>query len=162
MSVRSIPDYGTNYLACMHHLESDVDLIQRQHFADHFVDLDLAVEVPIDVARQLRTAFDAAECRAAPDATGDQLEWAGRDFLTRAGDADDNRFAPSLVATLQRRTHHMNVADAFERVVDAAVGQIDDDLLNGLVVVFWIDIVGGAQRLGHGPFARVEIDRNDA
>src|SRR3979409_2127328 len=98
----------------MHQLEGIVDLFQWQHFADHFVDLDLAVEVAIHVARQLRTALDAAECRAAPDATGNQLERAGLYFLSRAGNTDYNRFAPSLVATLQSRAHHVDVADAFE------------------------------------------------
>src|ERR1700716_1655014 len=146
----------------MHQLEGIVDLIQWQHFGDHFVDLDLAVEIAVHIARQLRTAFDAAECRAAPDATGNQLERTGRYFLTCTGDTDDDRFAPSLVTRLQGRAHHVNVADALERVVDAAVGQIDDDLLNGLVVVFGVDVVGRAERLGHGPFARVEIDGDDA
>src|SRR5882672_4899904 len=159
---QSILDHRPNYLARVHQLEGIVDLIQWQHFGDHFVDLDLAVEVAVHVAGQLRAAFDAAECRAAPDATGNQLERTGRYFLTGTRDTDDNRFAPTLVTTLQRRAHHMNVADAFERVVDAAVRQVDDDLLDGLVVVFRIDIVGCAERLGHGPFARVEIDGDDA
>src|SRR4030081_3283361 len=103
----SILDHGSNYLARMHQLERIVDLVQRQHFGDHFVDLDFAVEVPIDIAWKLRTAFDAAERGAAPDATGDQLERAGRDFLTRARDTDDNRFTPAFVTTLQGRAHHM-------------------------------------------------------
>src|ERR1700685_3742805 len=87
LRLRSVLDHGTNNFSCVHHLEGIVDRIQRQHFADHFVDLDLAVEVPIHIARQLRTAFDTAECRAAPDAPGDQLERAGRYFLARPGDA---------------------------------------------------------------------------
>src|ERR1700720_1165693 len=97
----SVLDHGTNNLSRMHELEGIVDLVQWQHFADHFVDLDLAAEVAIHVSRQLRTALDAAERRAAPHATGDQLERAGTNFLTRAGNSDDNRFAPSLVATLK-------------------------------------------------------------
>src|SRR5258708_39793116 len=146
----------------VHQLEGIVDLIQWQHFGDHLIDLDLAVEVAVHVSRQLRAALDAPECRSAPAATGNQLERTSRYFLPCPCDADDNRFAPSLVTTLQRRSHHMNVADALEGVVDAAVGQVDDDLLNGLVVVFRVDIVGRAERLGHGPFARVEVDDDDA
>jgi hypothetical protein len=34
-------------------------------------------------------AARAAECRPLPDAAGDQLEWSGRDFRARRGDADD-------------------------------------------------------------------------
>src|SRR5882762_2058517 len=159
---RSILDHRTNNLARVHQLEGIVDLIQWQHFGDHLVDLDLAVEVAVHVSRQLRAAFDAPECRAAPNATGNQLKRTSRYLLTCACDTDDNRFAPSLVTTLQRRSHHMNVADALEGVVDAAVGQVDDDLLNGPVVIFRVDIVGRAERLGHRPFAGVEVDGDDA
>src|SRR5882757_4015166 len=98
---QSILDHRSNHLTRMHQLECVVDLVQWQHFGDHFVDLDLTVEIAVHVARQLRTAFDAAECRAAPDAAGNQLERTSRYFLTRTRDSDDNRFAPSLVATLQ-------------------------------------------------------------
>src|SRR3981189_2099987 len=91
---QSILDHRSNNLTRMHQLEGIVDLVQWQHFGDHFVDLDLAVEIAIHIARQLRTPFDAAERRAAPDATGNQLERTGTYFLTRARDADDNRFAP--------------------------------------------------------------------
>src|SRR4051794_15621025 len=99
-----------------------IDLVERQHFGYELVDLELAFHVVFDIARQLRAAFHAAECRAAPDAAGHELERTRRDFLARAGDADDGRFTPALVAALERRTHHLCVADAFERIVDAAVG----------------------------------------
>src|SRR6185437_11052199 len=142
---RSILDHGPDHLAGMHHLEGIVDLV-------------LARQVPIHVARQLRTALDAAECRTAPYPAGYQLERAGRYFLARPSDADDNRFAPALVTTLERGAHHMDVAYALEGVIHSAVGHIDDDLLYGLVVILGIDIVGGAQGFGHGPFARIQID----
>jgi hypothetical protein len=90
---------------------------------------------PFDVAGQLGAAAHAAEGRAAPDAPGDQLEGAGGDLLAGAGDADDDGFAPALVAALERRAHHLDVADALEGVIDAAVGEVDDDLLDRPVVV---------------------------
>src|SRR5882672_7963948 len=95
---QSILDHRPNYLARVHQLEG-------------IVDLDLAVEVAVHVAGQLRAAFHAAECRAAPDATGNQLERTGRYFLTGTRDTDDNRFAPTLVTTLQCRPHHVHIAD---------------------------------------------------
>ena len=73
--------------------------------------------------------------KAAPDAARDQLERTRADFLAGAGDADDDALAPALVAAFQRRAHHVDVADAFEREVHAAVGQLDDHVLDGTVVV---------------------------
>ena len=41
------------------------------------------VEIFLDVARQLRAAFDAAESRAAPNPAGHQLKRPGADFFAR-------------------------------------------------------------------------------
>lgn len=41
---------------------------------DELVDLELAVEVVLDEAGELRAALDAAEGATLPDATGDELE----------------------------------------------------------------------------------------
>ena len=112
---------------------------------DHAVDLDLAGHVLVDHAGDIAAAADAAEGGAAPDAAGDELEGAGGDLLTRAGDADDHGLAPALVAALQGGAHDLDVADALEGVVDAAVGQVDDDLLDRVVVVGRVHEVGGAE-----------------
>lgn len=39
----------------------------------------------------------------------------------------------------------MNIADAFESVVEAAVQQIDEHLLDRFVVIFRIDALGGSK-----------------
>src|SRR6185312_10932320 len=107
--------------------------------------------------------LDAAERRAAPDPPGDQLERPRADLLPRAGHADDDRLAPALVAALQRRTHHVDVADALERIVHATTGELDDHLLDRRIrIVADVDAIGGAQRLGHREFLRVTVDRDDA
>jgi hypothetical protein len=58
--------------------------------------------------------------------------------------------------------HHLDVADALEGEVDAAVGQLDDHLLDGLVVVVRVDAVGGAQLAGQLELALVDVDGDDA
>src|SRR5277367_1769491 len=112
----------------VHQIEGVVDLRQRHGVGDQVVDIDLPVHVPVDDLRHVGPPLGAAEGRAPPDAAGDQLERAGGDFLPGAGDADDHALAPTLVAAFQRLAHHIDVADAFERVVDAAVGQVGDGL----------------------------------
>src|SRR5690606_28709103 len=74
----------------------------------------------------------------------------------------DRRLAPALVAALERRAHEIDVADRLERVVDAAVRQVDDDLLDWLVVVLRIDEVGRAERAGHLLLTGIDVDRDDA
>src|ERR1035438_9244591 len=74
---------------------------------------------------------------------------------------------PSLPTTLtasafQRRAHHIDVADTFERIVDAAVGQIDDNLLHRPIVFFRIEAIGSSERPGHGKLICIGVDRDDA
>src|SRR5258708_12603329 len=99
----------------VHQLEGIVDLIQWQHFGDHLIDLDLAVEVAVHVSRQLRAALDAPECKAAPDATGNQLERTSRYFLTCPCVADANRFAPSPSPTPHLPPPHINFTSPLHR-----------------------------------------------
>src|SRR5690606_6783586 len=153
---------GADARPFVHEVERLVDVLERHRVRDHLVDLDLALHVLLDHARQLAAALDAAEGAAAPDAARDELERPRADLLPRAGDADDRRLAPALVAALERRAHEVDVADRFERVVDSAVRHVDDDLLNRLVVVLRIDEVRGAERARHLLLGGVDVDRDDA
>src|SRR6185312_782634 len=101
-------------------------------------DVDLAVHVPVDDLRDIGTPARAAECRSFPYASGHELERARADLLSRAGDADDRRDAPAAVAAFERLAHDVDVADAFERIVGAAAGQLDqirDEVLADLLRV---------------------------
>src|SRR5690606_1104093 len=91
-----------------------------------------------------------------------QLERAGGDFLTGAGHADNHRLAPTLMAAFQRRTHHIHITDALERIIHAAVGQLNDHVLNRLVEVLRINAVGGAEFFRQLKFAFVDINTNYA
>ncbi len=65
---------------------------------------------------------------------------------------DDAAFTPSLVTRLERGSHGVDVADTLEGVVQASVGELDQHLLNGLLVVLGVDAVGGTELLGCGRF----------
>ena len=54
---------------------------------------------------------------------GDELERPRADLLAGAGDADDDRDAPAAMAAFERLAHHIDIADAFEAVIGAAIGQ---------------------------------------
>src|SRR3546814_6357601 len=74
-SVHHHRPYG---LAALHQFEAFVDLVQTQCMGDEVVDVDLAVHIPVDDLGNIGTAACAAECRAFPFASGNQLEGAGR------------------------------------------------------------------------------------
>ncbi len=155
-------DDGADALALVHQIERLVDLLQRHGVGDEVIEAELTLHVALHIARQFAATAYPAEGAAAPDPTGHQLERTGADLLAGAGHADDDRLAPAFVAALQRRAHHLDVADALEGEVDAAVGQLDDHLLDGLVVVVRVDAVGGAQLAGKCELALVDVDGDDA
>src|SRR5690606_17301933 len=93
----------------------------------------------------------------------DQLERPRRDLLAGAGHADDRRFAPPLVATLEGSTHHFDVANALEAVIDTAVSHGDDHVLDWCVgIIFGIDELGRAELARDLELARVDVDGDDA
>ena len=109
-----------------------------------------------------RAAARAAEGRAFPDPAGHELERPRRDFLPGAGDADDHRHAPALVAAFQRLAHHLDVADALEAVVGAALGEIDE-MRHEIASrhLLRIDEVRHAEFLGERAPCRIEVDADD-
>src|ERR1700743_833708 len=138
----SIDDDRTDALAFVHQIEGVIDLVQSQGVGDKGIDLDFAGHVTVDIAGELAAALDAAERRAAPHAAGYQLERTRADLLPGAGPPYEVALAPAAMAAFQCRAHHVDVADAFERIVDAA-GQLHDYLLNGRVrIILGIDAIG--------------------
>src|SRR5580658_6038717 len=140
----------------MHQVEGLVDVVERQGVGDHGIDFDLSLHIPIDDFRHVRTAARAAEGGAAPHSPGDQLKRPCRDFLTSAGNADNNALAPTAVAALQRRAHQIDVADAFERVIGAAdligaaFGHVDEMRHEITADVFRIDEMRHAEAFAPG------------
>src|SRR5207237_7313810 len=101
------------------------------------------VLVPVDERVHTGAALGAPERRAAPVAAGDQLERARRDLFPGFGDADDDAGSPAAVAAFQSGAHHFRVAGRVERIIGAAVGDLQhllDDLCSILVPA--VDAVG--------------------
>src|SRR5437667_9004586 len=147
--------------AFVHQVDALVDVGDLELARDLVVDLDLARRVAVDDFRHVAPALGAAERGALPYAAGDQLEGARLDLLARARDADDHRHPPALVAALERLAHHVDVADAFEAVVGAALGQVHqvrDQVLAGFLRV---DEMGHAELLGERLARRIEIHADD-
>src|SRR5665213_400511 len=145
----------------VHELESVVDLLDRHHMGDEVVDIDLLVHVPVDNARHLGTATDTAECRAFPDAPGDELERPGADFLAGAGDANNHRYAPATMRALERLTHEVDITHALEAVIGPTVGecnQVRDEVTSNFL---GIDEVRHAELVRERLSFRVDVDTND-
>src|SRR5689334_7851118 len=92
---------AANRFAFVHQVETFVDVFQLQRVRNEIVDVDLAVHVPVDDFRHVAASFCATEGGSFPHAAGDELEWPRSDFLTRSGDADDDRNAPSFMAAFE-------------------------------------------------------------
>ena len=87
--------------------------------------------------------------KAVPVHTRPVTSWNGRvaDLLPGAGDADDDRLAPAAVAALERLAHDVDVADALEGVVGAALGQVDQMGTRSPADLLRVDEVGHAELL---------------
>ena len=137
---------GADRLAGLHQFEASVDFLQLQLVRDQVVDVDLAFHVPVDDLRHVGAAARAAEGRAFPLPAGHQLERPGADLRAGFRHADDDALAPALVAALQRLAHRRGVADAFEAVVGAAIGELHDRIDDVRVVL-------GVQEVRHAELA---------
>src|SRR5471032_184915 len=153
---------ATNAFAFMHQVERLVDIFQAHGVGDEGIERNFAGFGHFHVAWQFGTAQHATKRQAAPDATGNQLERTGGDFLAGTGHADDHRLAPTFMAALKGCTHQLHVADALEGKVDAAIGHVDDDFLDRAVEVFRVYAVGGAQLFGDFELGRVDVDGDDS
>ncbi len=90
--------------------------------------------------------------KAVPFQTRPVTSWNGRVAISwpDAGDADDDALAPAAMAAFQRLAHDVDVADALEREVRAAAGQVDDRLHDLVAAdLVRIDEMRHAEFLGH-------------
>jgi len=137
----SVMNHGPDGLARVHEIKCAVDFGQRHGVRDEGRQLDTPSHGVVHHTRQLRSALDSAERRAHPASTGDELKWPGGDFLPGAGHADDDRLTPSAVRTFQRCAHDLHIADAFKAVVNTPTRHLDDNLLDGLLMVLRVNTV---------------------
>src|ERR1700722_7807465 len=107
----------------MHEIEACVDLAERQLVRDKIVDVDLLIHIQIDDLRHVAATARAAEGGSLPDAAGHELERPRLDLLPSAGNADDDGDAPAAMAAFEPLAHDLDITDAFEAVIGAAIGQ---------------------------------------
>lgn len=82
--------------------------------------------------------------------------------MTSGSNTDDDALTPTLVAGLQGSAHDTDVASAVEGVVAAAVGHLDQVLLDGLAgELGGVDKVGGTELASPGLLAVVDIHGDD-
>jgi hypothetical protein len=88
---------------------------------------------------------------------------ASRDLLTGGSDTYDSAHAPSLVARLEGGTHDVYVSGAVKGVVEAAVGDIDQVVLDASAFgeLEGVDELGGAKLFRPGLLVRVGVDGDD-
>ena len=113
-------NYTADAPPCKNMIKRSVNGLKRHGIGDQLIQLNFAAHVLVYHSGQSRSAFETAECGAAPNPPGNQLERAGADFLPSTGDANDDRFTPAFVATLERLWYQINVTHALKGLVDAA------------------------------------------
>src|ERR1700722_5994614 len=155
--------YGdaSNRFTRVHEFKGVVDFFQRHRVGDQVVNVDLAVHVPVHDLGNFGAPAYASESRTLPYSSRDQLEWPSADLLARTGNADDHRDAPAAMTALERLTHEVDVADAFEAVVCAAAGQIDQIRHQVSLDFLRIDEVCHAEFLGKRLALRIDVDSDD-
>lgn len=67
-------DHTANAIAMLHGVKRLVDILQRFSVCDELIDLELALHVIIDQARELGAALDSTERTSSPDTACDKLE----------------------------------------------------------------------------------------
>jgi len=83
-------------------------------------------------------------------------------LLTGSSDTNNNRLAPTLVASLESAAHNMNVTSAIESVVTATISHLNKLLLDRLTLELRrINKVGSAELLSPRLLALIDIDGDD-
>src|SRR5476649_1518686 len=160
LALRLIQHHRADRFALLNQIETFIDAFERQRVRDQIVDIDLAFHVPVHDLRHIGTSARTAERRALPFTARDQLERARADLFARRCHADDERLTPALVRAFQRLAHHLRVADTFERIVRAAIGELND-VVDHIRHFVRVDEMRHAELLRELYAARVDIDAYD-
>jgi len=152
-------DDAADAVTGLHVLEGGVDLVERLSVGDELIDLELASHVVVNEVGKLGTALDTTEGTSLPDATSDELERSSGNFLSSSGNTNDDTLTPTLVASLESRSHNVDITSAVEGVVTTTISHFDELLLNGLVLeLHRVDEVCGTELLSPLLLAVVDVD----
>src|SRR5690625_1724265 len=152
---------AANTFTPVHQIKGLVDVLEAHGVSDEIIEFEFARQITLDVLRQFGASLNAAKCGATPDTTCHELKRPGTDFLARTGNTDNDGLAPALVAALERRAHDIHIANTLERIIHAAIGELNDDLLNGLIVIVRVNAVGSTELARQFKFLLVNVHRNN-
>jgi hypothetical protein len=86
----------------------------------------------------------------------------GGNLLSGSGNTNNDALTPTLVASLESRSHNVDVTSAVEGVVTTTISHLNELLLDGLVFeLHGVDEVGGTELLSPLLLAVVDVDDND-
>lgn len=149
-------------ITIVHDIKCLIDIIDAKGVSNKLIHLESAFLIFLNETRHFGSALDTTKSRSLPDATGNQLEWTSGDLFTSSCYTNNDGFTPSLVASLKSGTHDLCVASAVESVVEAAVSEVNQNLLNGLVlIIVGIDEFGDTKFSGNLFFVGIDINTNN-
>ena len=162
-----VHDDTAKSFAFVHQVERLVYLVDGEGERHEFVDLQGAVQVLLDILRELSAAAGSTEGGTTPCLADNHLERASGDFLTWRANADNAGLSPSFVHALERLAHGVHVTNALEGVVDTGTGVVADkggDGANGVLAfleLLGVDEVSHSELLGEGHLSRVDVNADD-
>lgn len=113
-------------LARVQQIEGHIDPVMGHVMGDIMIDAERAPQPFFHHARSCDRphTWPKAKPRQSLPLTG----WKGRvGFLRPRLRRRSRCIPPTLMADLERRAHHADIADTFEGIIDAAIGHLDDD-----------------------------------
>mmetsp|Transcript_9330 Transcript_9330/g.21198 ORF Transcript_9330/g.21198 Transcript_9330/m.21198 type:complete len:292 (-) Transcript_9330:39-914(-) len=123
---------------------------------------NLTIQAALNQNGNLRARLPAAKGGSTPPASRDELERTRGNLLAGGGDANHAALAPSTVGALECGAHHFHVARAIEGGIAAPLREIaGNHLLNGLVIIRWVDEVRAPEISRRLELVRIQVDAND-
>jgi hypothetical protein len=157
-----VHNHGAQAIARVQGINSQIGAPNaRKGVGDVMINRQIALQIALHQYGDLGTTLEASKCRSLPHSSRNQLEGTSRNFMTRRGDTDDARYAPSPVAALQGGPHYLDVAGTVKRVIDSPIGHYSGNVtLNGPVHLRGIHTIRGTELLGHFKLFGIDVDCN--
>ncbi|TIB38936.1 hypothetical protein E3P86_01356 [Wallemia ichthyophaga] len=138
-----------------------IHLAQAARVSVERIHVEFVIEVVHNNPRQLALAFNTTEDATFPHSTGDELEGISGYFVGHWRKTDDDALAPPLMAGFEGGSHHADVSNTYDSVVETASSDINQVRFDGPVDVKGIYKVCCAVFQGVLLFVAVGIYCND-
>ena len=128
---------------------------------DQAIDIDPPFHIHIDDSRHIGAPARAAKGRSAPHPPCHKLKRTRLNLGTGRGNANDDALAPSLVTTLKRSAHNIDIANTFKRIISSAPCQLDQMTDQIVRELSRIDKIGHPELARHTLFRAVCINADN-